>query len=66
VEINRAWGSEKIHKAFSDSKLLKKWYGGFWGKKILQKKKKGSFSDFENFKFMIGKKHKSSSNIIFS
>mmetsp|Transcript_61984 Transcript_61984/g.146150 ORF Transcript_61984/g.146150 Transcript_61984/m.146150 type:complete len:80 (-) Transcript_61984:191-430(-) len=57
--INRKSSTNKIHQLFLENKIEKKWFNSRWGKKVLRVKKKENFSDFENFKFMIGKKYKS-------
>lgn len=49
--------SKNIYYLWIKNKILKKWYNSYKGKKLLKNFTRKNFTDFENFKFMIGKKH---------
>ena len=57
LQIKKKISSNEIHQKFLQNNILKTWYNSTKGKKILKNKLKLKFSDFENFKFMIGKKY---------
>jgi len=57
--IHRRSITKKILDFFITNKIQNKWAKSQIGKRILRAQQKKKFSDFENFKFMIGKKHKS-------
>jgi len=57
LEINKKIKSKGIHGKFLQKGILKSWYNTIKGKKLLKSTCVKKFSDFEKFKFMIGKKH---------
>lgn len=57
LQVKKKISSDEIHQKFLQNNILKTWYNSTKGKKILKNNLKLKFSDFENFKFMIGKKY---------
>ena len=57
VNVKNKMTSKDVYLKFSQTNVLKKWYNTFKGKKVLKSKEKFFFTDFDSFKFMVGKKH---------
>ena len=57
IHVKKKISSKKIHQKFLQNDILKSWYSSIKGKKVLKNNLKLKFSDFDNFKFMIGKKY---------
>jgi len=57
LEIHNKTTSKDIYHKFLENNILKTWFSTFKGKKLLKKTFIGNFTDFEHFKFMIGKKN---------
>ena len=57
INVKKKISSKKIHQKFLKNHILNTWYSSLKGKKVLKKNLKLKFSDFENFKFMVGKKY---------
>ena len=57
IHIKKKITSKKIHQKFLQNHILNNWYSSIKGKKVLKSNLKLKFSDFDNFKFMIGKKY---------
>lgn len=57
LEINKKTKSKGIHEKFLQKRILRSWYNTIKGRKHLKKTYVKNFSDFEKFKFMLGKKH---------
>jgi len=55
-EINRKINSREIHKIIKENDILKNWYKNK-GKIILKRNFVKNLSDYDRFKYMIGKKH---------
>jgi large subunit ribosomal protein L14e len=59
VKINRFMSSQKIKKKLEkNNNLLQKLNQSLWFQKFLLNEKKNFFNDYENFKYIIGKKNK--------
>ena len=56
TKINKL-SSKNIYYLWIKNKILKKWYDSYKGKRFLKNHTRKNFTDFENFKFMVGKKH---------
>ena len=57
IHVKKKINSKKIHQKFLQNDILNIWYSSIKGKKVLKNNLKLKFSDFDNFKFMIGKKY---------
>jgi len=57
IHVKKKISSKKIHQKFLQNDILNSWYSSIKGKKVLKNNLKLKFSDFDNFKFMIGKKY---------
>lgn len=58
LKIPRGLNSKLVHEKFINQKILKIWFESKWGKTFFKKKKKENFTDYDRFKFMLGKKYK--------
>jgi len=60
VKINFNPKSKTLTAAWEKEEILSKWEASSWAKKIANKRKRASLSDFDRFKVMVAKKQKSS------
>jgi large subunit ribosomal protein L14e len=58
LKIPKGLSSKLIYEKFLKENILKIWFKSKWGQNYFVKKKKNEFSDYEKFKFMLGKKYK--------
>ncbi len=58
IKISRGVSSKLVYEKLSKENFLKRWFESKLGKVYLKKKKKNNFSDYEDFKLMLGKKYK--------
>merc|ERR1719352_628484 len=57
MDVDNKINSKAVHRKFLECHALKNWYEGKKGKHTLKKLAKKNFTDFDHFKYMIGKKH---------
>lgn len=56
IKIGRSVHSREVHKILQSQNIIKYWENSRWAKKEKNNQKKKKFSDFELFKYMLGKK----------
>lgn len=59
VAIQRSARAKTIKAAWKAGDTLAQWEGSSWAKKLANKEKRASLSDFDRFKVMVAKKQKS-------
>lgn len=58
VKIQQNARQKTLKKAWAEADVLAKWEASSWAKKLANKKKRASLSDFDRFKVMVAKKQK--------
>lgn len=58
VKIQRNARQKTLDKAWKEADVMAKWEASSWAKKLANKKKRASLSDFDRFKVMVAKKQK--------
>mmetsp|Transcript_65867 Transcript_65867/g.162137 ORF Transcript_65867/g.162137 Transcript_65867/m.162137 type:complete len:99 (+) Transcript_65867:1336-1632(+) len=58
LKINRGLKSKTVYQTLIKENIMRLWSKSKWGKTFFKKEKKKGFSDYEKFKYMIGKKFK--------
>mmetsp|Transcript_46061 Transcript_46061/g.115550 ORF Transcript_46061/g.115550 Transcript_46061/m.115550 type:complete len:131 (-) Transcript_46061:2730-3122(-) len=56
LKIGRSLNSKKVQFVLKAQNIIEKWEKSSWSKKYKKIQKKRSFTDYQNFKFMLGKK----------
>ena len=56
LKIGRGLGSKNVYLVMKTHNIIDWWMKSSWFEKIEKNRKKNQFSDFEKFKFMLGKK----------
>ena len=59
VKISRNARSKTLKKAWAEAEIESKWEKTSWAKKLANKTKRASLTDFDRFKVMVAKKQKS-------